>query len=96
MPFFASVPTSAALGFLVLTGIAGGLAQLCLSLAFKNAPAAVVSPLNYTGLIWATGFDILIWNIIPDWPVFLGAFIIISANCYIIYREHRKNKRISL
>lgn len=92
MPFIAVMPTPPAAMMLVATGIAGGLAQLCLSLAYKNAPTAVVAPLNYTGLIWASGFDILIWHLIPGWPVFVGAGIIIAANSYVIYRERRIHK----
>lgn len=92
MPFVASIPTPQAAFLLLVTGMAGGTAQLFLSLAYKNAPAAVVAPLNYTGLIWASGFDILIWHFIPGWPVFAGAFIIIAANSYVIYRERRIHK----
>lgn len=93
MPFYASQPSLIALIMLTATGIAGGLAQFCLSKAFKNAPVAAVAPLNYTGLIWASGFDILIFSLIPGWPVFLGAAIIVAANGYIIYREHILRKR---
>lgn len=93
MPFYASIPTSTAIWMLVGTGISGGLAQFCLSKAFQNAPVAAIAPLNYSGLIWATGFDIVIFSLIPGWPVFLGASIIIAANGYIIYREHILAKR---
>jgi drug/metabolite transporter (DMT)-like permease len=94
MPFIASVPTPFSMLLLICTGMAGGVAQLCLSLAYKNAPAAVVAPLNYTGLIWATGFDIIIWHFVPGWPVFAGAVIIIAANSYVIYRERRIHKMV--
>lgn len=94
MPFVATTPTLFELSLLVLTGIAGGLAQLCLSLAFKNAPVSVVAPFNYTGLIWATGFDIMIWNFIPGWPVFAGAAIILAANFFILYRERKLTQQL--
>lgn len=91
MPFIATIPTPLELGMLFCIGAAGGLAQLSFSCAFKNAPIAVVAPLNYTGLIWASGFDIFIWQSIPGWPVFAGAAIIISANSYVMYRESKKS-----
>jgi len=53
----------------------------------------LVGALNYTGLIWATGFDILIWNTIPGWPVFIGGGIIITSSLFIIYRENKHAKR---
>lgn len=75
----------------LLLGIAGGCAQLCLANAHRHAPASLVAPLNYTGLIWATLFDIFIWTQTPGWPVFVGGTIIISSSLFIIYRE-RLNK----
>jgi drug/metabolite transporter (DMT)-like permease len=91
MPFIATVPSAFNLFLLVCTGIAGGLAQFCLTAAIKYAPIAVTAPLSYTGLIWATGFDIIIWSVVPGWPVYAGAFVVIAANLYVIYREHKKN-----
>lgn len=93
MPFIAKTPTPFELLLLIGTGIAGGLAQFCLAGALKNAPIAVTAPLNYTGLIWATGFDIMIWSVVPGWPVYAGAAIVISANMYVIYREHVNAKK---
>lgn len=89
MPFIAKTPTPHELLLLIATGFAGGLAQLCLTNAMRNAPIAVTAPLNFTGLIWASGFDILIWHIVPGWPVYAGAAIVIGANLYVIYREHK-------
>lgn len=68
-------------------GLSGAIAQIALTTAYKFAPASVVSPLNYTGLIWASGFDILIWSLIPHWTVFLGGTIVIGCNLFILYRE---------
>ena len=96
MPFIASIPTAYSLFLLICTGIAGGIAQFCLTAAIKYAPIAVTAPISYTGLVWATIFDIVIWNVVPGWPVFAGAFIVISANLYVIYREHKKNKGVMI
>jgi len=90
MPFVATVPSAFNLFLLICTGIAGGIAQFCLTAAIKYAPIAVTAPLSYTGLVWATGFDIIIWSAVPGWPVFAGAFVVIAANLYVIYREHMK------
>lgn len=73
-------------------GLVGTLGQTLLALSLKLAPTYIVSPLNYTGLIWAVLFDIWIWHFIPGWPVLAGAGIIIGANLYIMHRE-RVHKR---
>lgn len=92
MPFVASPIHPDTYGLLLLGGISGLVAQFFLTIAFKYAPAALVIPFNYTGLIWATGFDIVLWASIPGWPVFLGGSIIIISKIYFIYREHKQEQ----
>lgn len=87
MPFFASIPTLEEWGMFVAIGMTGAAAQMCLASAYRNAPASAVSPFNYTGLIWASGFDIFLWNMVPGWPVFLGGFVVIASSLFIAYRE---------
>ncbi|GJL86194.1 MAG: permease [Micavibrio sp.] len=89
LPFIARMPQPDEWLLFLGLGISGGVAQYYLTSAFQKGPIAIIAPLNYTGLIWATGFDILIWNYVPGWPVFLGGAIIISSNLFIIYREQK-------
>lgn len=94
LPWVANVPEPKEFLYFLALGLSGGAAQYFLTSAFRMAPATVISPFNYTGLIWATGFDILIWHYVPGWPVFIGAAIIILSKLYIIHRERlaaRKN-----
>ena len=93
MPWVASVPSYHDMLLFLGVGLSGGLAQYFLTSAFRLAPASVISPFNYTGLIWASLFDILIWNAIPGWPVFIGGSIIMASNFYIIHRERLAEKR---
>jgi drug/metabolite transporter (DMT)-like permease len=58
-------------------------------MAYKYAPAALVTMFNYTGIIWATTYGWFIWK---DWPgshVWTGAAIIIGASVFIAWREQR-------
>ena len=92
MPFVAVQPTLAEVPLLLGVGLSGSAAQWCLTVAFRNAPAAVVAVFNYSGIIWATLFGWLIWN---DWPlptVFIGAAVVIASNLLIIWRESRLGK----
>ncbi|MCB1783686.1 MAG: DMT family transporter [Alphaproteobacteria bacterium] len=93
MPWVAEIPTQRDILLFLGVGISGGFAQYCLTSAYKYAPASIAAPFNYTGLLWATGLDVLIWKHIPGWPVFVGGAIIIAAKLYILHREAlRKNK----
>lgn len=90
MPFVAApIQDLKEAGLFLLLGIAGGCAQLCLANAHRHAPASLVAPMNYTGLIWATLFDITIWAKVPGWPVFAGGAVIITSSLFIVYRENR-------
>jgi drug/metabolite transporter (DMT)-like permease len=90
LPFVAVTPTMAEVPLLFGVGLSGALAQWLLSIAFRNAPAAIVTVFNYSGIVWATVFGWLIWN---DWPlpsVLIGAVIVIASNALIIWRESRR------
>jgi len=89
LPFVAVTPTVREIPLLFGVGLTGAAAQWLLSVAFRNAPAAVVTVFNYTGIIWSMLFGWMIWN---DWPaplVLIGAAIVIGSNVLIIWRETR-------
>ena len=72
---------------LVMLGVLGGLGQLCLIRAFRLAPAAVVSPFSYTGLIWATVFGFIVFLEVPDLWTMVGASLIVGSGLYVFHRE---------
>lgn len=96
MPFVATWPAPNELLLFLIVGVSGGLGQFFLTSAFQNAPASIVAPLNYTGLIWAAIIDIIVWNVVPGIGVFAGAAIIIASQGYILHRtrisSRKKNK----
>ena len=68
-------------------GVIGAVSQLCLIRAFRLAPAAVVSPFSYTGLIWATLFGFIVFLDLPDAWTILGATLIVGSGLYVFHRE---------
>ncbi len=92
MPWVASMPTIQEIPLFLAVGITGLIAQYLLSIAFGNAPAAVVTVFNYSGLLWSVAFGWFIWN---DWPmasIWIGGAIVIASNIFIIIRESRLSK----
>jgi len=89
MPFVAVKPTLGEIPLLLGVGLSGSAAQWLLSTAFKNAPAAIVTVFNYSGIIWATLFGWLIWNEFPMPTVMAGAAVVIASNILMIWRESR-------
>jgi drug/metabolite transporter (DMT)-like permease len=89
LPFIAVRPTLAEIPLLLGVGLSGAGAQWLLSIAFRNARAAIVTVFNYSSIIWATLFGWMIWG---DWPlptVMAGAAIVIASNILMIWREAR-------
>lgn len=82
-------------GFLYMAGVGlvGGLAQQFMTRAFALAPASVVGPFNYAGIVWASLFGWLIWDQLPTLHVVAGAAIVIGSGLYILYREVKRTGR---
>jgi len=79
--------------WLVLLGITGTLGQLMLTGAFKRASVAVIAPIDYTHMIWAVIYGYIFWGHLPGISTWIGTAVIVTSGLYIIFREHRINKR---
>ena len=86
-PLFWVTPSLGDLGLFALAGMFGSVGVMCLTQAFRLAPAATVSPFEYSALIWATLLGFLLWGELPDTTTLVGALVVISSGLYIIYRE---------
>lgn len=92
MPFIHDTPTADTSLYIAAIGVVGLLSLLFKTQGYRLGPAALISPISYTMLIWALLFDYFIWEDIPSLSVIMGAVIIISSNIFIIWREHRKGQ----
>ncbi len=73
-------------GMVSLLGFTGG---VLLILAYRASEAAVVAPMQYSQIIWATIFGYFIFGETVDMPTVIGAGIIILSGLYIVFRESR-------
>ncbi|HEX7947314.1 MAG TPA: DMT family transporter [Phenylobacterium sp.] len=84
------IPDPLTLAMLILAGLIGGVGQMLLTEALRNAPLGIIAPFDYTQLIWASGFGLLIWG---EWPhplTLVGAVIVAGSGVYILHRELRR------
>ena len=88
VPFFWITPTVEGWVTMAAIGLLSGGGQFAMIKAFAWAPAAVVAPFNYTGLVWAALFGFLVFSEVPDVWTVLGAALIIASGLYIFHREH--------
>jgi drug/metabolite transporter (DMT)-like permease len=93
LPFVVAAHDPVTYGLLALTGVAGGVAQLALTGALRLAPVAVVLPMDYSSLIWATLIGWIVFDTLPGDTTWIGAPVIIASGLYIVWREHWLGRR---
>ncbi len=95
MPFAWITPDWLSLGLFFTMGIFGGLGLLLLTTAYRNAPASVIAPFEYSAMIWAVLFGWIGWKQFPEPSVWYGAVLVAGAGLYIANREARLRRQVS-
>lgn len=62
----------------------------CLVVAYREAPAVIVAPMQYSQIIWASLFGFLFFNDTMDRMTLIGTGIIVASGVYIVLREERR------
>jgi len=90
LPFYWQMPSTAD-QWAVLIGMAtvAGLGEILVIKALEVAEAAVVAPIHYTIILWATVYGYFIFNQLPDYWTLLGTAIIVAAGIYTLERGKR-------
>ena len=74
-------------------GLLGSLGQHFITEAFRNAPASVVTPFEYTALLWGVLLDLVVWGVLPGAITLVGGAIVIGAGLFLIRREAGSRSR---
>ena len=82
-------PTGGELAVLVGIGIAGTLAQMCMTQSLRLAETMVVLPFDFTKLVWGAFFAWLLFGELIDTWTLAGALVIFSGGLYVAYRERQ-------
>lgn len=92
LPFWIA-PTLAQWGILALIGMFMAVAQTCFVNAMARADASFVAPFSYATLIFATLYDLIFYDVLPDAITWLGAGIIIAGAVLLAVREAQLRRR---
>ena len=68
-------------------GVLGATGQYLLTEAFRSAPPSVVTPFEYTALLWGVAIDRVFWHVLPSPRVCVGGGIVILSGLYLIWHQ---------
>ena len=80
--------------FMVTTGVTATVAFILLFTAYRIASPAVVSPFEYSILLWAPLIGWIYFEEIPSLNTVIGILIIVSSGIYIFIREKAQDQSI--
>ena len=80
---------------MIITGITASIAFLLLFSAYRIASPAVVSPFEYSILIWSSLSGWFFFNEIPDLKTIIGIILIVCGGIYIFIREKAQDQSIA-
>jgi drug/metabolite transporter (DMT)-like permease len=86
-------PSAATWPFIVMVGVAGLSAHLCLTTALSLAPATVVTPFDFLRLPVIAALGALIYGEALEIWVLVGAALIFAANYLNTWEESRARRR---
>jgi S-adenosylmethionine uptake transporter len=73
----------------VLIGVVGGIGQVTILAATRNAPASRVAPTQYSQIVWAVVFGALFFREIPDGVALVGIALIGFSGLFTFLREDK-------
>jgi drug/metabolite transporter (DMT)-like permease len=80
-------PTPREAVILVSCGLLGGVGQILLTAAYREADASLVAPFDYASMLFALAIGYWIFDEVPTWTMLAGAVLIVAAGVAIILRE---------
>lgn len=92
LPFATNVTQFVAVGVgpLVLLGFLAGLGHWCMTQAYLQAPASLLTPFTYLQIIWATAFGYLMFDQHPDRLSGVGMAVVVASGAGLAWWERRR------
>ncbi|MDX1604714.1 MAG: DMT family transporter, partial [Candidatus Competibacterales bacterium] len=75
--------------WLLLLGLINSGAHYCMIDALGRAPASLLQPFVYSGIVWAALLGWLLFDDLPDGPSIAGMLLVAAGGLYVMYRERR-------
>ncbi len=92
LPWFWVPLDTAQITILLLATVLAGCGHFAMTSAFAHGEASFIAPFEYTALLWAIMFDLIVWHHMPGTTTLLGATFVIGSGLYVAYREQLANR----
>ena len=89
LPFGWVWPEPQVWAMLIGAGLTGGVAQIVLTLSYRQADASTLAPFDYSMMLYSLITAWLLFGELPTAPVLAGAAIVIGSGLFILMRERR-------
>jgi drug/metabolite transporter (DMT)-like permease len=91
LPLATDVTRLMAIGIapLVLLGALAGIGHWCMTHAYLQAPASLLTPFAYMQILWATAFGYLMFGQHPDRLSVLGMTVVVASGVALAWWERR-------
>jgi drug/metabolite transporter (DMT)-like permease len=86
-PFGWSDVSGRELIWLVGSGLTGGLAHIAMTEAVARAPVSTLAPFEYTAMLWALLFDLLVFAVLPAPMSLLGSVVVVGAAAIVAFAD---------
>ena len=84
------MPTLFDAGLIVAAGLLSSLVIPLVAYSYKHAEASFVAPFEYTAMVWAVLWGVVLFGDLPDWPTIIGAAIVIGAGIVMLRFDGRR------
>ena len=81
------------LGFMVLIGLFGSIAQMAISESLKETDSTALMPFDFLKLIWTAMIGVWFFSEIPDIYTWIGATVIFLSGLFIAIRERSTQRQ---
>lgn len=82
-------------GLMFVVGIVSAACFVLITKALSWAPASMLAPFQYSGIVWAAILGWIIWHDTPTTHIVIGNCIIIGSGLVVFYRERRLHISVS-
>lgn len=87
LPFGWAEVGHTALLALIASGLFGGFAHIAMTEAVARAPVSTLAPFEYTAMIWAILFDLVVFALWPEPVSLIGALLIVIAAAGVAFAD---------